>query len=78
VLLKEQIISLRKRNYSIYEIEETLSRQGHKLSTKTIHFILKEDGFSKLFRRTNAEQLEALQSRREYPEESDVDRFAST
>lgn len=73
--LKEQIINLRKKNYSIYEIEETLTRQGHGITPKTIHFILKEDGFSKLFRRTNAERLEALQSRREYPEESDIERF---
>ncbi len=76
--LKEQIISLRKRNYSIYEIEETLNRHGHDITAKTIHFILKKDGFTKLFRRTNAEQLEALQSRREYPEESNVEEFAKT
>jgi len=75
--LKEQSISLRKRNYSIYEIEETLSRKGQRIAPKTIDFILKEDGFSKLFRRTNAERLEALQSRREYPEESSIQEFAT-
>jgi len=75
--LKEQAISLRKRNYSIYEIEETLSRNGQRIAPKTIDFILKEDGFSKLFRRTNAERLEALQARREYPEESSIQGFAT-
>ena len=75
--LKEQAISLRKRNYSIYEIEETLSRNVQRIAPKTIDFILKEDGFSKLFRRTNAERLEALQARREYPEESSIQGFAT-
>ena len=74
--MKDLIIALRKRNYSIYEIEETLLRQDYRTTPKTIHFILKEEGFAKLFRRTNAERLEALQERREYPEESDVEKFA--
>ena len=74
--MKDLIVALRKRNYSIYEIEETLLRQDYKITPKTIHFILKEEGFAKLFRRTNAERLEALQERREYPEESDVEKFA--
>ncbi len=75
--LKEQIINLRKRSYSIYEIEETLNREGQQITPKTIHLILKEDGFTKLFRRTNRERLEALQSRREYPEESTIEKFAA-
>jgi transposase len=74
--VKEIIIALRKRNYSIYEIEETLLRQGYEITPKTIHFILKEEGFAKLFRRTNAERLDALQERRQYPEESNVGEFA--
>lgn len=74
--IKDMIVSMRKRNYSIYEIEEMLLRQDYKITPKTIHFILKEEGFAKLFRRTNAERLEALQERRQYPEESDVGEFA--
>lgn len=57
---KEQIVSLRKRNFSVYEIQETLQRQSIQVSTKTINSILKDEGFTKLFRRTNRERLKML------------------
>jgi len=74
--IKERIISLRKRNYSIQEIQEALLRQGEEISLKTIYLLLEEEGFAKLFRRTRAERREALQSGKEPTEVADVERFA--
>lgn len=74
--IKERIISLRKRNYSIKEIQESLHREGEEISLKTIYVLLEEEGFAKLFRRTRAERREALQSGREPAEVADVRRFA--
>jgi transposase len=74
--IKEGIISLRKRNYSIKEIQEALHRQGEEISLKTIYILLEEEGFAKLFRRTRAERREALQSGRDPAQVADVKRFA--
>lgn len=74
--IKEQIISLRKRNYSIKEIQEALLRQGEEISSKTIYLLIEEEGFAKLFRRTRAERREALQAGKEPTEMAQVERFA--
>jgi hypothetical protein len=50
----EIIISLRKTNHSVEEIKTILDSKGYKICEKTIHNILKEEGFSKLPRRTKA------------------------
>jgi hypothetical protein len=75
LLLKDRIVSLRKRNYSIDEICEALSRDGEEISIKTIYLLLEEEGFTKLFRRTRAERREALQAGREPTEVADVEAF---
>jgi len=59
-LLKKRIIELRKKNYSIEEIEEALIREGSSVSSKTIYLILKDEGFARLFRRTHAERRQSL------------------
>jgi len=56
-LLKKRIIELRKKNYSIEEIEETLIREGNSVSYKTIYLILKDEGFARLFRQAKATRL---------------------
>jgi len=58
---KDRIIELRKQNYSIDEIEEVLIREKSDITAKTIHQVLKEEGFARLFRRTHAERRMALQ-----------------
>jgi transposase len=73
--LKERIIGLRKRNYSIDEIRESLSRDGEEISAKTIYLLLEEEGFTKLFRRTRVERREALQAGREQTEVADVELY---
>lgn len=53
--IKEKIIKLRKENHSIYEIRDILKRDGFFWSLDSISRILREDGFSKLPRRTMLE-----------------------
>jgi len=72
---KERIIELRKKNYSVDEIKEKLEKESIKIGQGTISNILHNEGFAKLFRRTNVERLEALQSDRVYPEGSDINEF---
>lgn len=74
---KERIIELRKQNYSITEIEEVLLREGFTITPKTIDQVLKAEGFAKLFRRTHAERLTALQRAKEQAEIADVNEFGA-
>ncbi len=52
---RDKIIALRKRNHSIYEIKDFLAQDGFYWSLDSINRVLREDGFSKLSRRTNHE-----------------------
>ena len=74
---KDRIIELRKQNYSIDEIEEVLLREGSDITPKTIHQVLKSEGFAKLFRRTHAERKAALQRAKDPAEMADVSSFGA-
>jgi transposase len=52
----EQIIALRKRNYSIYEISEELKEQGTPLSATAVGEVLAAEGFARLPRRRDDER----------------------
>lgn len=52
----EKIIALRKRNHSVYDVYEALDGENLRISINTISRILREDGFSKLPRRTFGER----------------------
>lgn len=52
----DQIITLRKQNYSIGDIKTTLEAKATKLSLETIDNILKDEGFAPLPRRTRKER----------------------
>lgn len=54
--IREEIISLRKKNYSILDIKASLDACGLKISHETINEILKDEGFSRLPRRTYVEK----------------------
>jgi len=55
--LRDQIIALRKRNLSVYDIRDQLERSGHrKLSVTTIQEVLREAGFARLPRRLDDER----------------------
>ena len=75
--LKDRIIELRKKNYSVVEIKEKLEKEGIEISDDPIITILHDEGFVKLFRRTYHERLEALQADKKYPESSSVEEFCS-
>jgi hypothetical protein len=52
----EQIVALRKRNHSVYEISQTLSEQGTPISVTAVREVLAEEGFAPLPRRLDEER----------------------
>ncbi len=54
--LKEQVLALRKQNFSIYDIVRALRQNGEKLSAPAVWSILREAGFAKLPRRRDEER----------------------
>src|SRR5258707_9324382 len=53
---QEQIIALRKRNYSVYDISRTLKQQGTPLSATAVREVLAAQGFAPLPRRLDEER----------------------
>src|SRR5712671_4453815 len=52
----DQIVALRKRNYSLYEISQTLKEQGTPLSATAVREVLAAEGFAPLPRRLDEER----------------------
>jgi len=52
----DQIVALRKRNYSVYEISRALKEQGTPLSATAVREVLAEEGFAPLPRRLDEER----------------------
>ena len=55
---RDRAVELRKRNYSVYEISETLKQQKIALSPTAVRELLKAEGFSPLPRRLDEERPE--------------------
>lgn len=55
--IREQIVSLRKQNLSIYDISRVMEENGHKISAVAVSLILKEEGFARLSRRPDEDRL---------------------
>src|SRR5712691_7802652 len=55
-LAREQVVALRKRNYSIYDISKALKQQGTPLSATAVREILAAEGFAPLPRRLDEER----------------------
>src|SRR5215471_7370876 len=55
-LAQEQIVALRKRNYSVYEISQALKEQGTPLSATAVREVLAAEGFAPLPRRLDTER----------------------
>lgn len=53
---RELILSLRKQNYSVYEISDTLQERHCPLSPTAVREVLKEEGFAPLPRRLDQER----------------------
>lgn len=54
--VRDQVIAMRKQNFSIYDISEALKTQGQSLSPVAISLLLKEEGFARLPRRYDDER----------------------
>jgi transposase len=54
--VREQVISLRKQNLSIYDISRALGQEAHPISPVSVSAILKEEGFARLPRRRDEER----------------------
>lgn len=54
--VRDQVINMRKQNFSIYDIKYSLEESGSPLSTVSISIILKEEGFARLPRRRDDER----------------------
>ena len=54
--VKDSIIALRKKAYSIQDIQAVLYAQGRQISLRQIHKVLTNSGFSRLPRRTQREK----------------------
>lgn len=54
--VRDQVIAMRKQNFSIYDISETLKAEGQSLSPVTVSLIRKEEGFARLPRRLDDER----------------------
>ncbi len=54
--LREQVVALRKQNFSIYDIVRALEAQGDRLSASAVWAILHQAGFAKLPRRRDEER----------------------
>ena len=67
---REQVVLLRKKNFSVLDIQAALRKEGADLSSVSIWTILKEEGFSKLPRRKDEELPE--QPRAERAEYADI------
>jgi hypothetical protein len=54
--VREQIVALRKKNLSIYDISRVLASQGDRRSPAAVAIVLKEEGFERLPRRRDEER----------------------
>jgi hypothetical protein len=54
--LREEVVALRKKNYSVYDIRSAFAERGEKLTTAAIRDILREEGFAPLPRRLDEER----------------------
>ena len=58
--VRDQVVALRKRNYSIYDISRTLKEEGTPIGATAVREILLEEGFAALPRRLDEERLASV------------------
>jgi transposase len=54
--LREEVVALRKRNLSVYDIQRELSAAGKSISINALSVLLREEGFARLPRRRDEER----------------------
>jgi hypothetical protein len=57
--IRELVISLRKQNLSIYDIQRELAERGTEISVNALSVLLREEGFARLPRRRDDERPDA-------------------
>lgn len=76
-VLRDRIVALRKRNFSVYDIRDELERSGkERLSVTSILHLLREEGFARLPRRGDEER--PLRARPQADAIADVRQFSLT
>ena len=56
--VRELVVAMRKRNLSVYDIQQELRTQDHDLSINSLAILLREEGFARLPRRADDERPE--------------------
>jgi hypothetical protein len=54
--IRERVVALRKRNFSVYDIQRELAEAGHTVSINTLSLLLRAEGFARLPRRGDEER----------------------
>ncbi len=54
--VRELVVAMRKKNLSVYEIQDELATQGHTISINSLSVLLREEGFARLPRRRDEER----------------------
>ena len=54
--VREEVIALRKKNYSVYDISNAFAERGEKVTPAAVRDILREEGFAPLPRRLDEER----------------------
>ncbi len=58
--VRERVVSLRKKNLSVYDIQRELQAEGQDISINSLSILLREEGFVRLPRRKDEERPETL------------------
>jgi hypothetical protein len=58
--VRELVVALRKRNFSVYDIRRELADAGHTISINALCVLLREEGFARLPRRLDEERPQTL------------------
>ena len=59
-LVRQQVVALRRRNLSVYDIQRELADKGQHISVNALSVLLKEEGFTPLKRRKQKERARHL------------------
>lgn len=65
--VRERVVALRKQNLSIYDISQSLTQAGQRLSPAGVAQLLKAEGFARLPRRADEERPVRVQAERAEP-----------
>jgi hypothetical protein len=58
--VRELVVAMRKRNLSVYDIQQELAAAGHTISINSLSLLLREEGFARLPRRRDEERPPAV------------------